>query len=216
MMKQFLAVGSSVLFVLTGLSSIFFGWGISQSFEQIYRSFPYTISPPAPPFLALSYGVFAILGLLAFHYQTNLQKHWLGWIGVICTFVGLLADTALAFSLKLPGAGFSLSTGDVHYVGPFYAFSLLSIGLVFWALDLPTNSHVLLLQKATMAALAFLPFCELLVLFFSFTLRAGPIFHTWGIINGVLWIVLGVSVWWSTSTRTSPNAIGISPSPSEQ
>src|SRR5450631_3565664 len=93
-------------------------------------------SPYLPLFLAGSiFTPIALVGLILPFWR---ERHWLGWLGIVLTFVGYFAAIG-ARLLQLPqflenDALFSLSMA-FSYLAPLGS----SCGLLFWALDLPTT-----------------------------------------------------------------------------
>jgi hypothetical protein len=197
-MSRSLSRVTSILFVLTGFSSAFYGWLVSQSFDRFA-----IVLPTPPPLMSLTYNGFAILGFFLYGQQMLRQRHVLAWIGAFVTLASLLGDGWLILSASTLRY---VMRGDPRIIAVYFISPFFALGLILWALDLPHTSRLVILQKISMVLIALLPFFQIFALLSAFTtfvsIPLDSFAHASGIINGVFWELLGASIWFSSASSS--------------
>lgn len=183
---------SSVLFVVTGLVTAVYGWGITHG--AVRSIFPGHDDAAFFIDFTLASGVCGGIGLALLSRQAHAQRHWLGWLGIVLTLLGLAMSTLSTVAIY---AQRSYSSSDnVLLLGATLATPTFALGLIFWALDLPNTSTLLLLQKAAMSTIGLLPFFEL-AMFQGGTLiiDSQRLAYIEALLSGGVWCLLGAIVW---------------------
>jgi hypothetical protein len=183
---------SAILLMLTGAAFAYTGWILAGGLFA--RSFAGEFSYITYRNAAIAYGVLALLGLGTLISQALSQRHWLGWIGIALSMIGLVLIT-ITTALVYTSSSFALP-GRFFYVLELLGSPLFSLGMVFWAADLPNTSHVLLVQKAAMGLVALVPS-------FQYVFALEQLYLGWSRqlvyllptgLSALCWIALGVSV----------------------
>jgi hypothetical protein len=198
--KIFLRVGS-ILFMLAGVAYAYMGWIIAGGLFD--SSFNGGFSYITYRNIIIAYGVLVIFGLGSLISQALSQRHWLGWLGVALSLIGMLMLTVTATIIYTPQT-YPIPE-RLFYVLALLGSPLFSLGVVFWAVDMPNTSQIWLAQKAAMGLIALVPSFQYAILFggvvvpysrqLTYLLPTG--------LSGLSWIALGISVLLSSfSTET--------------
>jgi hypothetical protein len=184
---------SGILFILTGGVTAFSGWYTTYGLYS--TAFGGLSIPALLKAFTIAIGLCAGGGFALLIGQERTQRHWLGWLGIVLTLLGLAASTIAIAAFYTDGDGQG-SNSRFFITAYLVAVPLYAVGLIFWSLDLPNTTTSLLLQKGAMSLIGVVPF------FASSLLRLSPLALTSerfylieALINGGLWCLLGGSLW---------------------
>jgi hypothetical protein len=186
---------SSILLLLSSLSSPLLEWLSWQISND-----PHSISTDLYIKSSIGVVVIACSGLLAMSIQFRHERHWLGRCGVLFTVGGYILQGGILMTYNSYA---DTNAQWLSFIDDYYAYTILitSLGLVFWAMDLPPMKKFALIQKMAMGIIALMPFIQRVLFSSSSSATSFPVismnvYHLLiSLLGFTAWALLGISIW---------------------
>jgi hypothetical protein len=192
---------SSVLLLIVAFSSAVLIWHSWQIFTDLQTGIHH-LGTGFYSIISFGTSILMCLGLLALSVQSRHKRHWLGWSGIVFALCGFIAQsitslTYVAASSPLPSPSLVTKLGNSESLA-------IAIGMVLWAMDLPSTKNITLIQKAMMGLIGLEPLIRLEISFIFTNYLAGtqitPYYLVLGAFEFTAWFLLSISIWFYQET----------------